>query len=59
MPGMAFPMSVWRVDTILLVVLGVMLLPWGLGAWTPGRIEGGVLVLAYLAYAVVETVIVR
>jgi hypothetical protein len=57
--AIVFPMSVWRVDTILLVVLGVMLLPWGLGGWTPGRIEGTVLVLAYLAYAVVQTTMVR
>jgi hypothetical protein len=48
--AIAYPMSGWRIDTILLVVLGVMLLPWGLGRWTPGALEGWALMLIYLAY---------
>jgi Ca2+/Na+ antiporter len=52
--AIGYPMSSWRIDTVLLVVLGVMLMPWGLGRWTPGWLEGGALMLIYLGYIVAQ-----
>jgi Ca2+/Na+ antiporter len=45
-----YPISVWRVDTVILVLLGLMLLPMSFGRWSPGRGDGYVLVFVYLAY---------
>jgi hypothetical protein len=45
-----FPLIVWRVDTILLMVLGMALIPMSIGRWVPGRIEGVMLILLYAAY---------
>ena len=45
-----YPLAAWRVDTVLLVVLGLFLLPLSLGRWTPGRQEGVALLIAYAFY---------
>jgi Ca2+/Na+ antiporter len=45
-----FPIAVWRVDTVLLIVVGLLLVPAALGRWTLATIEGCGLLLAYLAY---------
>lgn len=44
------PLGVWRVDAILLVAVGLMLVPVGLRRWQPGKAEGAVLVLAYVLF---------
>jgi hypothetical protein len=44
------PLGVWRVDAILLVAVGLMLVPVGLKRWQPGKVEGGVLVLSYVLF---------
>jgi hypothetical protein len=49
-PPLPYPISVWRVDTVILVLLGLMLLPMSFGRWSPGRGDGYVLVIVYLAY---------
>jgi hypothetical protein len=49
-PGLAFPLAVWRIDTVLLVVLGLFLLPVALGRWTMGTLESMGLVVVYGAY---------
>ena len=49
-PPLAFPLIVWRVDCVMLMVLGVALLPMSFGRWVPGRIEGVLLILLYGAY---------
>jgi hypothetical protein len=54
-PHVAMPLATWRVDTVLLVVVSVMLLPIGTGRFRLGRSEGVALILLYLAYAAVAT----
>ena len=52
-----FPLAVWRVDTVLIMVAGLLLVPVSLGRWNLGRTEGGALTLGYVAYLVVSTLI--
>jgi hypothetical protein len=53
-----FPIAVWRVDTILLIVLGLVIAPVGLGRWTLHKIEGLALALIYAAYLIASTALV-
>jgi Ca2+/Na+ antiporter len=48
--GMPYPWGVWRVETVALVVLGLLLAPIALGQWVLGRSESALLVLAYAVY---------
>ena len=48
---LSIPLRVWRLDAMLLLLLGVLGLPAALGRWRPGRIEGYGLILLYAAYA--------
>jgi Ca2+/Na+ antiporter len=50
--AIAFPLRVWRVDAVLLVVLSIAIAPSAFGRWSLGRIEGLLLVLLYLGYLV-------
>lgn len=45
-----FPMATWRVDSILLVILGAALLITSTKRWVPGKIEGAIGVLAFVLY---------
>ena len=54
---MPFPLAVWRVDTVLLIVLGLMLVPVSLGRWTLRKVEGLVLTCLYAAYLIMSTAI--
>jgi hypothetical protein len=45
-----FPLISWRVDCVILVVLGFAMIPLSLGRWTISRIEAGVLIFAYAFY---------
>jgi Ca2+/Na+ antiporter len=47
-----YPMAVWRVDTVVLILLALLLLPVGMGRWTLGRREGAGLIIGYAAYLV-------
>lgn len=47
-----FPIGIWRVDSVLLVVLGLWLLASTLGRWTSTKIEGVILIILYAAYLV-------
>jgi cation:H+ antiporter len=47
---LAFPMRMWRVDAVVLTVLGLLLLPVALGRWSLERYEGIGLVIAYGLY---------
>lgn len=49
-PGLPFPLAIWRIDTVLLVVMGLFLVPVALGRWTLGPIESVGLVLVYGIY---------
>lgn len=45
-----FPSPMWRIDTIVLIVVGVLLLPVSIGKWRLGREEGMVLLAGYFFY---------
>ncbi len=45
-----FPIATWRVDAVLILIMGALLAPVAMGRWRLGRGEGIVLVLAYAAY---------
>jgi cation:H+ antiporter len=45
-----FPMAAWRVDTVLILIMGAVLIPVAVGRWRLGRFEGVILVIAYAAY---------
>ncbi len=49
-----YPLVVWRVDTVLLVVLGFMLIPVSLGRLTLGQAEAAVLIAGYCGYYLVS-----
>ena len=53
--GLPLPMAVWRVDMVVLVVLGMMLAPVALGHWRLGKIEGMALIVGYAAYLIAAT----
>lgn len=45
-----FPMAVWRVDTVLLVAVGLLLLPVSQGKWSLGKTEGIALMITYAIF---------
>ena len=45
-----YPTAVWRIDNVLLIIMGVMLLPVALGKWALGREEGLALIAGYAFY---------
>lgn len=49
------PVSTWRVDSVLLLVVSILLLPFAAGRMKLGRAEGMALVVLFLAYAAVAT----
>jgi Ca2+/Na+ antiporter len=52
---MPFPLAIWRVDTVLLLVLGLMLIPVSLGRWSLRKTEGLLLAMVYATYLIVST----
>lgn len=50
------PLALWRVDAVMLIVLGLMSLLMSTGRWMPGRLEGAGLLLLYGAYLVMSRV---
>jgi hypothetical protein len=54
---LAFPYAVWRLDTVALIVLSVLLLPVAMGKWSMGAEEGIVLMAAYGAFLLAVTVL--
>lgn len=47
---LVFPLSVWRIDAVVMVVLGLLLLPVALGRWVVERNEAIGLILSYVLY---------
>jgi len=45
-----YPIISWRVDTVILVVLGFGMIPWAIGRWTISRAESIALIFAYAIY---------
>jgi Ca2+/Na+ antiporter len=50
-----FPLAVWRVDTVLLIVLGMLLIPVSLGRLVLRKPEGLALAVVYAVYLVIST----
>jgi Ca2+/Na+ antiporter len=50
-----FPLAVWRVDTVLLIVFGMLLIPVSLGRLTLRKPEGLALAILYAVYLVIST----
>jgi hypothetical protein len=53
---MPFPLGVWRVDSVLLIVLSFPLLAASAGRWVLGRVEGSVLIVAFALYLLLVTI---
>jgi len=53
-PSMPLPMAVWRIDAVVLTIVGFALLPAALGKWRLGRIEAIALIAGYTAYLAVS-----
>jgi hypothetical protein len=58
-PVLGFPIAVWRIDTVLLILLGLMLLPVALNLWEMRRMEGMLLIVIYACYLVGTTFLGR
>ena len=58
-PVLGFPIAVWRIDTVLLILLGLMLLPVSLNLWEMRRFEGMLLIVIYACYLVGTTFLGR
>jgi Ca2+/Na+ antiporter len=52
-----FPILVWRLDTVLLSTVGLLLLPPAIGRWSLARGEGVALITAYVFYLFLTLVI--
>jgi hypothetical protein len=45
-----FPSPMWRIDNVVLIVVGILLLPVSSGKWRLGREEGMILLAGYFFY---------
>jgi Ca2+/Na+ antiporter len=52
-----YPMISWRVDTVVLVVIGFALIPWAIGRWTSARAESVALVFGYAIYLALNAIL--
>ncbi len=48
--ALRYPLGVWRIDTVVLILLGLILLPLSVGRWPFGRFEGILLIIIYIVY---------
>jgi Ca2+/Na+ antiporter len=55
--ALPFPLLVWRLDTVLLCTVGLLLLPTAIGRWTLSRLEGAGLVGVYVLYLFLTLII--
>ena len=46
----AFPLPVWRIDCVLMLLVSLMLLPVAVGKWNLSRVESGCLLAGYAVY---------
>jgi Ca2+/Na+ antiporter len=49
-PLLTFPHTAWRVDTMMILILSLFLVPFSLNRWLPARLEGFALIVAYVCY---------
>ena len=52
-----YPLAVWRIDTVLLLMLSFAMVPVAMGRWMPERLESILLVVVYAAYLVAQTML--
>jgi len=50
--ALPYPMAAWRIDNVLLVVLGFAAIPVAMGRWAISRLDGVLLALGFLAYLI-------
>ncbi len=55
----AFPMPVWRIDTVALMLLALLQVPIGQNKWQIGRIGGCLLMFVYIVYMGVTLILPR
>lgn len=53
--AMPFPIGLWRIESVILLALALPLVPVAQGKWKPGKIEGMALLLGYLLYLTMNT----
>ncbi len=54
-----FPPSLWRIENVILIILGLLLLPVALGRWLLGRGESILLILGYATYLMLSALASR
>jgi len=47
---LTYPHTTWRVDTMMILILSIGLVPLSLNRWIPSRLEGMMLIGAYVCY---------
>jgi Ca2+/Na+ antiporter len=52
-----FPIASWRVDTVLVLIMGTLLAPVAFGRWRLGRVEGIALIMVYAAYLATSSIL--
>jgi Ca2+/Na+ antiporter len=52
---MPFPIGFWRIESVILVALALPLVPVAQGKWKPGKAEGMSLLLGFLVYLTMNT----
>lgn len=57
LPSLPLPLTTWRIDAIVITVVGFALLPAALGRWRLGRIEAVALIAGYAAYLAVSALL--
>jgi Ca2+/Na+ antiporter len=57
--GIPYPMAAWRLDTVILMVLGLVVLPVAVRRWALSRRDGLLLVIAYALYLTLTAILGR
>ena len=56
--ALPYPMAAWRIDNVLLVVLGFAAIPVAMGRWAISRLDSVLLVFGFLAYLIATAIAV-
>ena len=49
-PVLTYPHATWRVDTMMILILSMFLVPLSINRWLPARLEGLALIVCYVCY---------
>jgi Ca2+/Na+ antiporter len=60
-PGspVTYPLISWRIDTVVLAVAGLAMIPWAIGRWTISRAESVALIFSYAVYLALVAILSR